>query len=422
MFNRFADLILSSARKGHSDLHLCGNQPVVYRKDGQINFGHETRWSHRDVEALCRDMLNDRQKEILRRRWSVDFALSIGNIRVRLNIFNTASGASIAVRLLPGAIPTIDQLNLHPSLKSISDLKAGLLLVCGTTGCGKTTTIASLIAEINAKRSAHIVTLEDPIEYRIPSVKSFVEQREVGTHVPSIERGLIDVMRADPDVIMVGELREPETIRLTLNAAESGHLVIGTLHATNMEDALYRIINSVSPDAEEYIRYQLASTISWVILQKLIYHEQDRFRVPLLAVMRGTSQIKGIIREKKLHQIENAMHTGKTEGMFTQERYLKEVIETRSKFDNPYANFRPSAEAVAQPVAASALFDPTGCPEAALRTPPIQAPSVSPQPDRLKKHGGLQIQEGDDAHYIITESDDLSEIIAQTQDHLPSRK
>ncbi len=422
MFNRFTDLILSSARKGHSDLHLCGNQPVVYRKDGQINFSHESRWSHQDVETLCRDMLNARQKEILRSRWSVDFALSIGNIRVRVSIFNTASGASLAVRLLPGAIPSIDHLNLHPSLKSISDLKAGLVLVCGTTGCGKTTTIASLLAEINTKRSAHIVTLEDPIEYRIPSVKSFVEQREVGTHVPSIERGLIDVMRADPDVIMVGELREPETIRLTLNAAESGHLVIGTLHATNMEDALYRIINSVTPDAEEYIRYQLASTISWVILQKLIYHEQDRFRVPLLAVMRGTSQIKGIIREKKLHQIENAMHTGKTEGMFTQERYLKEVIETRRKFDNPYANFRPSAEAVAPPVNDSALFDPEGRSNVSLWTLPTEETSAAPKADRRKKQVSLPLQNGDDAHYIITESDDLSEIIAQTQNHLSPKK
>ncbi len=423
MFKRFADLILSSARKGYSDLHLCGNQPVVYRKDGQISFSSEARWTHRDVDALCHDMLNFRQKEVLQRRWSVDFALSIGNIRVRINIFNTVSGASIAVRLLPGTIPTIEHLNLHPSLKSISALKSGLVLVCGTTGCGKTTTIASLIAEINAKRPAHIITLEDPVEYRIPSLKSFVEQREVGTHVPSVERGLIDVMREDPDIIMVGELREPETIRLTLNAAESGHLVIATLHATNVEDALYRIINSVTPDAEEYIRYQLASTISWVILQKLVYSELVRFRIPLLAVMRGTSQIKGIIREKKLHQIENAMHTGKAEGMFTQERYLKEVIETDRNLVNPYLNFRPSAEVVADDVPVSSLFDTDGCSDVPLWTPATVQEKTPPRKmEGTGKFVGVSLHDTDDAHYVITDSDDLSEIIAQTENTLSNKK
>ena len=131
-------------------------------------------------------------------------------------------------------------------------------------------------------------------------------------------------MRADPDIIMVGELCEPETIALTLNAAESGHLVIATLHATNMEDALYGIINSMPLEAEEYIRHQLASTIAWVLVQKLIYSEKDGIRVPLLSIMRGTQQVKGIIREKKLYQIDNSMHTGKTDGMFTEERYLRE--------------------------------------------------------------------------------------------------
>ena len=195
-------------------------------------------------------------------------------------------------------VPTIDQLNLHPSMQSISDLKSGLVLICGTTGCGKTTTIASILDDINHKRAAHIITLEDPIEYRIKSRKSFVEQREIGTHVPSVERGLIDIMRADPDVIMVGELREPQTIALTLNAAESGHLVIGTLHATNMEDALYRIINSAPPEAEEYIRHQLASTIAWILLQKLVYMEKIGFRLPLLVHYAGTQQIKGLFGKK----------------------------------------------------------------------------------------------------------------------------
>ena len=241
MQKRFSELIISCAQAGYSDVHVCGGQPIVYRKNGSIRFEKKMIWSHAEVDSLVQSILSPKNIAILRERWSVDFAVNVGNVRVRVSIFNTDHGPSLAIRLLPDSIPPIEKLNLHPSLSSISELKSGLVLICGTTGCGKTTTIASVLDDINSKRAAHIVTLEDPIEYRIPSRQSFIEQREVGTHVPSVERGLIDVMRADPDVIMVGELRDPETIALTLNAAESGHLVIATLHATNMEDALYRI-------------------------------------------------------------------------------------------------------------------------------------------------------------------------------------
>lgn len=335
----------------------------------------------------------------------------------------------MAIRLLPDTIPTIEKLNLHPSVKSISDLKSGLVLICGTTGCGKTTTIASILDEINHKRAAHIVTLEDPIEYRIPSRQSFVEQREVGTHVPSIERGLIDVMRADPDVIMVGELREPETIALTLNAAESGHLVIATLHATNMEDALYRIINSMPLEAEEYIRHQLASTIAWVMVQKLIYIERAGIRVPLLSIMRGTQQIKGIIREKKLYQIDNSMHTGKSEGMFTEERYLREYLEMQGKFHNPMVNFKPDKNAAAAEMSnKSSIFDAEGVSQKHVMAPSAesaakkQAKTTISHEKVWNTHDGIMTIDQTDTEYVIDGSDDLSEIIAQTEDNFKKTK
>ncbi|MFO7570642.1 MAG: ATPase, T2SS/T4P/T4SS family [Smithellaceae bacterium] len=431
MLKRFTQVIVYCAQRGYSDLHICGDQPIVYRKDGKINFSGEKKFSQADVENLIKTILNNRQYSILRRRWSVDLAFSVGNIRVRISVFNTVSGPSIAVRLLPGTVPTIENLNLHPSLHEISALKSGLVLICGTTGSGKTTTIASVLDDLNHQRFAHIVTLEDPIEYRIQSVKSFVEQREVGTHVPSVERGLIDVMRADPDVIMVGELRDPVTIRLTLNAAESGHLVIATLHATNMEDALYRIINSVPPEAEEYVRYQLASTLSWIVLQKLVFSEKTGFRIPLLSILRGTSQIKGIIRDKKLHQIENALHTGKADGMFTQERYQKEVLDSEKKYANPNVNFKPSADAGVDAVVTSHLFDAeTGREEdwasqGAAATPSVEKNSRIKLPSGKKASRSLVDPEGlgaDDAHYVISDSDELSDIIARAENEFLSDK
>ncbi len=427
MLKRFTELIIACAQFGYSDLHICGGQPIVYRKNGSIKFEQKISWSHADVDALVYSLLSAKYLSILRERWSVDFAINIGNVRVRINIFNSDRGASLAIRLLPDAIPTIEKLNLHPSLRHISDLKSGLVLICGTTGCGKTTTIASILEDINSKRAAHIVTLEDPIEYRIASRQSFIEQREVGTHVPSVERGLIDVMRADPDVIMVGELREPETIALTLNAAESGHLVIATLHATNMEDALYRIINSAPPEAEEYIRHQLASTISWVIVQKLVYLERVGARVPLLSIMRGTQQIKGIIREKKLYQIDNSMHTSKSDGMFTEERYLKEYLETKDKFHNPTVNFKPDRNASMQSQYHQSAIFQTDAFSAKKETTSVASGKI-PSGAKLGASDHADISWAAESalsiesQYVIDESIDLSEIIAQTKDNFKAKK
>ena len=425
MLNRFNELIVQCAKNGYSDVHITGGQPAVYRKDGQLYNDHSRAWNYRDCDKLVKKLLNTRQIEKLQERFSLDFAASISHIRIRVNIFNTIGGLSLAIRLLPGKIPTLDKLNIHPSLQAISDLKEGLVLVCGTTGCGKSTTIASVLDEINSKRAVHIITLEDPIEYRIKSNKSFIEQREIGSHVPSLEQGLIDVMRADPDVIMVGELRDPQTMRLTLNAAESGHLVIATLHATNVEDAMYRIINSVPPEAEEYVRYQLASTLSWVIVQQFTHVKKVGFRVPLLSIMRGTHQIKGIIREKKLHHLDNAMHTSKNEGMFTAERYLEEYLNLRKEFYNPAIYFKPSEEAIQDtPFHSSIIFDQNF---SGKNISPVIMTHLSKKrvtrnaTDRRTKPREevySVIAGNDEYQYVIDESHDLGEIIAQTENEL----
>ncbi len=414
---RFNDLILIGVRKGFSDLHFTGGQFLAFRKDGIIYFDKTVRWNHKEIDTLVINILNPRHLQVLRQRWSVDFSMSVSHVRIRVNVFNTTRGLSLAVRLLPGTIPPISRLNLHPSLQQICEIKAGLVLICGSTGCGKTTTIAAIIDEINRTRSAHIITLEDPIEFRFLSKKSFIEQRELGTHIPSFQQGLLDVLREDPDVIVIGELREPETIRLTLNAAESGHLVIASLHATNSEDAIYRINNSFPPEAQEEIRFQIASTLSWVVIQQLVYLERVMFRVPILSILKGTQSVKGVIREGKLPQIENIIHTGKNEGMFTMERYLKEYINERASFIHPSQNFMPSEESASDIIYTSTLLTRDITQNVVYSTP---AYNGQVRLGHQKQVHQIPISKDDthddlDQDYTIVDDTNLEELIAQIE-------
>ena len=354
---RFQNIIDNAIKDAVSDVYLTGGHPMVSRKHGTIQFHTAVRWSHQEIDDLVRKLLTPKQLNMFRQRKSLDYAISVSCARLRINFFTTARGISLAIRILPGHIPTIDELNLHPSLHEISKLKSGLILTCGATGVGKSTTVASIINDINNTRQAHIITLENPIEYRFSSGKSFIQQRELGPHMPSFAQGLLDVLRENPDVIVVGELREAETMQLTLNAAESGHLVIATLHASNPEEAIYRMCNAVPIDAQNEIRYQLASTLSWLITQQLVYMEKVKYRVPLLSIVRGTQSIRNIIRENKLPQLNSAIQMGKNEGMFTTERYLSEYLENRHSL-TPYAQaFRPSAETTQDAIYQSPLTE-----------------------------------------------------------------
>jgi twitching motility protein PilT len=373
---RFEKIIEKAMNDIVSDVYLVGGHPLVTRKQGVVSFHHDTRYTHQEMDNLVRQLLTPRQQDSLRIRKSVDFAVSVKHARLRVNVFNTTRGLSLAIRLLPGHIPTIDDLNLHPSLHEIAKLKSGLVLTCGPTDVGKSTTIAAIVNQINLSRPAHIVTLENPIEYRFQSTKSFIQQRELGAHIPSFEQGLLDVLRENPDVIVVGELREPETMRLTLNAAESGHLVIATLHASNPEEAIYRLCNAVPVEAQNEIRFQLASTLSWLIVQQLSYQERVGFRVPLLTIVRGTSSIKNIIRENKLQQLNSAIQMGKGDGMFSSERYLDEYLAGRSDFVSPLKTFSPSSEVSQEIMYHSPLVEEMNEP---MLTTPRRSPVVPAQ-------------------------------------------
>ncbi len=408
MNQRFTDLIQAAIKQRLSDLHVTGGFPLIFRRDGVIHFDKNIKWSHTEIDAMVKEMLSERQLQTLRKRWSVDFALSFNHVRVRINAFYTTRGLSLAIRLLPETIPDLISLNLHPSLSQIVEIQSGLILVCGSTGSGKSTTVAAIIEEINRTRASHIITIEDPIEYRFKPKKSFIEQREVGIHVPSFNQGLLDVLREDPDVIFVGELREPDTIRLTLNAAESGHLVFATVHATDAEDAVYRINNCVTGENQDVIRYQFASTISWLIVQQLTHIKRVGFRVPILSILKGTPSVQSSIRENKLTQLETVMLTNRNEGMYTMNLYEKEFINERSSFIPPNKSFGMGADSSKEKDFVSSLIDPNAVQDV------IYMSSID---DALKTENSskLTVSPDDEQHYVILEDHDmdLKDLLAQ---------
>lgn len=326
----FEEIVSNFYKKGYTDIHLTGSRALAGRKDRKTYFHPEFTFTPQQIDNLIQDLLSPKQLTELRENWSLDISFTIKNIRLRINVFSCFTGLSLAVRFLPFKIPTLEQLNLHPCLKKFSLLESGLIIFCGSTGSGKTTTIASLLNEINRQRNVHIITLENPIEYIFSPEKSFIQQRELGTHFHSYTQGLMNVLREAPDVIFMGEMRHPETIRLTLDAAQSGHLVFTTLHASTPEEAIYRICNSFPANLEHFIRFQLASCLRAIIVQKLIYRNDLGFSVPHLTILINIKSIQNMIRENKLNQIKNIMQTASEYGIFTEEKYTQFLKEKKT--------------------------------------------------------------------------------------------
>ena len=409
---KFNDLIQAGVREGYSDIHISGDHPIVCRKHGKILFRKEF-YTCEQIDELVLNLLKPYELSMLKTRLSVDFARSVAHIRIRVNVFCTTRGLSLAVRLLPGRIPNFSDLNLIPELKNFCGMSNGLVLVCGATGSGKSTTIAAFIAEINRHYERHIITLEDPVEYRFNSGKSYIEQRELGPHMASFDQGLQDVLREDPDVIVVGELRDPETIKLTLNAVESGHLVIASLHATNSEDALYRMCNSFPPDAQEMVRTQLSSVLSLLIVQKLEYLPRFGFRVPILSVLKGVNSVKSTIRDNRFTQIESILQTGRKDGMYTQEKYESDYINSKTSLTSPDISFRPSTEKANSRIYTSRVVDPAGRQKAVHQKRVRPAPQEkSPEPDMFLPEDMSSANEKT-SHYVISGSSSVEDVISE---------
>ena len=355
------ETIVNDARvRGASDLHIEAGQPMVVRVRGELQ-GVGVPLSAEETRAMAQGLLGAENWQRFLERHSFDLSSRIAGVRCRINVLSSSHGVGLAIRLLARTTPTIETLNLHPSLRELIAHEHGLVLVSGPTGCGKSSTLAALVQEINLTARRHVITVEEPIEYALSSQRAFIRQREVGTHTPSFEQALIDALREDPDVLMVGEMRHPEVMRLTLNFAETGHLVFATVHSANTAEALQRVVAAFSPEIQATICAQLADSLIAVVAQRLCYRSDLRIRVPECEILTGSPAVRNHIRQGHFYKIESALTTGAKEGMFTFERYQGwmekrprwfipgDADQERYQEEEPVITARPSAEKAAAP-------------------------------------------------------------------------
>jgi len=335
----FLQLISDLRNKEASDLHLEPGLSPVARIHGVLKPVGSRPLAPAETSALARSLLSDEEQESFAAHQAVDFSQVMGGIHCRINVMKTQRGIGLAIRLLASEQPTLARLNLHPCLADFVTNRHGLIVICGPTGCGKSSTMAALIHEINTRDSAHIVTIESPIEYAITPRRSLIRQREVGRDTPSFERALIDALRQDPDVIMVGEMRDREIIQLTLNAAETGQLVLSTLHASSTHEALQRMVAAFPPDIQSAVSAQLADCLIGVVSQRLRFDEKVGIRLPLCEILAATHPARHLIRQGQFFKLPSVLETGHAEGNWTARRY-QEWLDGRNDFYVPVKDDR----------------------------------------------------------------------------------
>ncbi|MGB3368346.1 MAG: type IV pilus twitching motility protein PilT [Acidaminobacteraceae bacterium] len=314
-----------------SDIHFTVGVPPIFRLDGKlIKLEELDRLMPKDTERLANEILEDDMKAVLEEMGEVDFSYSLlGLGRFRVNVFKQRGSYSIALRTVPLTVPTIEELGLPLILKELSDRKRGLILVTGPTGSGKSTTLAAMINHINKTRNCHILTLEDPIEYLHKHDKSIVNQREITHDSKTYANALRASLRQDPDVILIGEMRDLETISTAVTAAETGHLVLSTLHTVGAVSTIDRIIDVFPANQQQQIKVQLASVLQGVVSQQLIKRQDNKGRVAAIEIMIANSAVKNHIREGKTHQIINTLQTGRKDGMITMDTSLVELYKNK---------------------------------------------------------------------------------------------
>ncbi|MBI3555842.1 MAG: Flp pilus assembly complex ATPase component TadA [Deltaproteobacteria bacterium] len=319
---KLKEWIRLARERGASDLHLESGGPMVLRVRGELQPMGEAVPTETLLQ-LTRELLDATQwQEFLARR-SADLSRTLSNTRCRINIFQTVRGMGLAVRLLSSFQNNLKDCNLHPDLRRLITARNGLVIVSGSTGSGKSTTLAALIEEINATQRRHVIVIESPIEYFFTNRKSFIRQREVPSHSPSFEQAIVDSMRENPDILVIGEMRTPDVMRLTLNAAETGHLVLATMHSSTCAEALTRICMSFPAEIQGSIRGQLADSLVGVVCQRLDYLPQLQMRVPQCEVLFANSAVKSNIRTGQFSQILTAIQAGGDDGMMSFDRYQR---------------------------------------------------------------------------------------------------
>jgi twitching motility protein PilT len=338
-------LITAANSQGASDLHLEPGMPLAIRVRGALRIVGEPL-SPNVLLELAQETIGTQEWPHFVERRSADFSRTVGGVRCRFNVLHTSRGVGFAIRLLASFQATIERLNLHPDLKKLVAPTTGLVLVSGGTGSGKSSTLAALIQEVNLAESRHVLTIESPIEHIFRPRRAFIRQREVGRDTPSFEQGLLDALREDPDVLMVGEMREPETMRLTLNAAETGHLVLATVHSGTCAEALQRIVLAFPSEIQSNIAAQLADSLVGVVCQRLRFRSDLNIRVPECEILRSTSPVKTFIRNRDFFKLPQALETGADSGMWSFDRY-QSWMSKRTQWHVPNAEDEAPDEDVA---------------------------------------------------------------------------
>jgi len=328
------DLLDTAVTAGASDLHLSAGLPPYMRVRGDLRpLAGVAPLSDRELNELLTSVLTHDQRTILESTGDLDAALGIRadngpTRRFRASIFRQSGSLAAAIRVIPAVVPVLSELGLPPIVGRFSELTSGLVLVTGPTGSGKSTTLAAMVEQINQTRSSHIVTIEDPIEYRYVSKLSVIQQREVGSDTKSFVTALRSALRQDPDVVLIGELRDLETLRIALTAAETGHVVYATLHSSDATSSINRIIDVFPPDQQSQIRSQLALSIEGCISQKLV-KSVDGNLIAATEVMVATPAVRNLIRVDKVHQLPSALEMGGEDGMHTFDQSLADLVRRR---------------------------------------------------------------------------------------------
>ena len=334
MFEKLEDLAKNN--KKISDFHLRTGSPLAYRQTGEIIKINDVMVTSQDLQDLLAMNCNEKELKNFETTHELDSAVMLSGLRFRANFFKTINGTAAVLRRIESIVPEMEKLNLPPVLYDAVDMHKGLVLVTGPTGSGKTTTIASIINEINRTRKANIITVEDPVEFVHKDKLSIVSQREVGKQTQSFSNSLRAALREDPDVIFVGELRDLETISLAMTAAETGHVVFGTLHTSGAPETINRIIDVFPPEQQSQIKAQISNSVKMVVTQRLIKTKDGLNRVAAFEVMKCTPPVQNLIREGKVHQIPSVIQTSAKDGMIEMKKSLDDLIRA-GKIDGSVA-------------------------------------------------------------------------------------
>ncbi len=326
MINKILEILKKNPKI--SDIHLRSGTNIAYRAMGDIIIDKNSKVENKDVEELLKKNCSESEIQIFNTKKELDCAVTLGELRFRANFYKTLTGTAAVFRKVETKIPSMDSLGLPNVLYELVDAHKGLVLVTGPTGSGKSTTLASIIDQINENRPVNIITIEDPVEFIHNDKKSIISQREVGKQTESFAKALKGALREDPDVILVGELRDLETIGMALTAAETGHLVFATLHTSGASNTINRLIDVFPAEQQSQIRSQISESLKMAITQKLFKKKDGSGRVAAFEIMVCNPAIRNLIRESKIHQIPSVMQTGQRDGMITMDKSIEQLTSS----------------------------------------------------------------------------------------------